>query len=100
MVLGCWSRVSPVRGPRVGGGVGAGSGVDGRAAGFKPGDGDPERRAGHVVQADLVEEMDGFGVAAVFPADAELEVRSAAPTLGCPDLHQSTDAVGVDGLKG
>ena len=42
----------------------------------QPGDRHPERRAGHVVEADLVEQRDRLGVAAVLAADAELEVRA------------------------
>ena len=44
--------------------------------------------------------MDGFGVAAVFAADAELEVRAGGAALVGADLHQSADAVGVDGFEG
>ena len=45
-----------------------------RAAGLQPGDRDPERRAGDVVQARVVEEVHRVRVAAVLAADAELEV--------------------------
>ena len=48
--------------------------ASGRAAGLQPRDRHPERRAGDVVQADRVEEVDRGGVAAVLAADAELEV--------------------------
>jgi O-acetylserine/cysteine efflux transporter len=46
-----------------------------RAARLEPGDGHPERRAGDVVESHLVEEVDRRRVAAVLPADAEVEVR-------------------------
>src|SRR6478609_8349295 len=46
------------KGPRVGGVWVLGLGVDGRAAGLQPRDGHTERRAGHIIQAHLVEEMD------------------------------------------
>ncbi len=41
----------------------------------------PERRAAHLVQAHLVEEMDGSGIAAVLPADAQLELRFHSASL-------------------
>ena len=39
----------------------------------QPGDRHPERRAGYVVEADLVAELDRDGLAAVLAADAELD---------------------------
>ena len=49
-----------------------------RAAGLQPRDRHPERRAGDVVEPDLVEEVDRLRVAAVLAADAELEVRAGS----------------------
>ena len=46
-----------------------------------------------------MEEVHGFGVAAVFAADAELEPGLGRPTLVGPDLRQPADSVGVDGLE-
>src|SRR5664279_4337177 len=63
---------------------------------FEPGDWYPERRTGDVVQPDGVEEMDGFGVAAVLTADPELETWLGAPALLGGDLDQPPDAVTVD----
>ena len=45
----------------------------------QPCDGNAERRTGHVRQADLVAELDGRGVAAVFAANAELDVGARLP---------------------
>ncbi|MCW2793863.1 MAG: EamA family transporter [Nocardioides sp.] len=45
------------------------------AAGLQAGDRDAERRAGDVVEPDLVEEVDRGRVATVLPADAEVQVR-------------------------
>ena len=53
--------------------------LDRGPAGLQPGDRHPERRAGHVVQADLVEEVHRVRVAAVLAADAELQVRAGRP---------------------
>src|SRR5512141_1554704 len=47
---------------------------EGGAAGLQPGDRHPERRAGHVVEADVVEEVHRRGVAAVLAADPEVQV--------------------------
>ena len=44
--------------------------------GSEAGDGHAERAAGDIVQADLMAELDGGGVAAMLAADAELEVRT------------------------
>ena len=50
-----------------------------RPAGFQPGDRHPERRAGHVVEADLVEEVDGLRVTAVLAADARVPGPGGPP---------------------
>jgi O-acetylserine/cysteine efflux transporter len=46
------------------------------AAGLEPGHGDAERRAGDVVEPDLVEEVDRGRVAAVLTTHAEVQVRA------------------------
>lgn len=46
--------------------------AEGGAAGLEPGDGNPERRAGDVVQPDLVEEVDRGGVPAVLATDPQV----------------------------
>src|SRR5204863_303052 len=59
------------------------------------GDGDSERGAADVVEADPVAELDRPRVAAVLPADAALEVLAGAPALLHGDLDQLTDAARV-----
>ena len=59
------ARVRPMRGP----------GDDG-AAGLEPGDGHPERRARHVVEAALLEVVHRLGVAPVLAAHPDLEARA------------------------
>ena len=49
--------------------------LDSSLRGGEAGDGDTERAAGDIVQADLVAELDGRGIAAVLTADAEVDVR-------------------------
>jgi hypothetical protein len=51
------------------------------AAGLQARDRHPERRAGHVVEAGVVEEVDRLGVAAVLAADARVEVRLGRAAL-------------------
>src|SRR5581483_151713 len=57
------------------------------------GEGDPERRAGHVVQAHFMAEVDGSRVTAVFAADAELERVPGGPALGAGPADQFADAL-------
>src|SRR5207253_4633952 len=58
------------------------------------------RRTAHVVQSDLVAESDRLRVAAVFAADADLQIGFDVPaTLGA-DTHQLADAFGVQYLEG
>ena len=73
--------------------------LEGSAAGLEPRDRDAERRAGDVVEADLVEEVHAVGVAAVLAADADLQVRLGGPALLDGDAHQPADAVAVDRLE-
>src|SRR5688572_8575989 len=73
--------------------------AQGRPAGLEAGHRHPERRAGHVVQPDVVEEVHRIGVAAVLAADAELEVRPGrAAGLGA-DLHEPAHALAVERLE-
>ena len=51
-----------------------------------------EGRAGDVVEADLVAELDGLRIAAVLAADADLEVGARVASLGGGHLHQLPDA--------
>jgi predicted MFS family arabinose efflux permease len=70
--------------------------VEGRATGFEAGDGDPERRAGRVIQTDPVEEVNRIRIAAVLATDPELEARPHRPALLGADPHQFADPVDVD----
>src|SRR5439155_25485687 len=55
-----------------------------------------ERRAGDVVETELVTEGNGSGIATVLAADPDLElVAGLAATLGT-DPHQLADALTVD----
>mmetsp|Transcript_17127 Transcript_17127/g.40884 ORF Transcript_17127/g.40884 Transcript_17127/m.40884 type:complete len:872 (+) Transcript_17127:77-2692(+) len=65
----------------------------------QPGDGHAQRRAGDVVQPDLVEEGDGRGLPAVLPADAEADLGPRlAPHLH-RQLHELPHALPVKLLK-
>ena len=70
-------------------------GVEGAPAGLEPGDRHPERRAGDVVEPDVVEEVDGRRVAAVLAADAEVQVGVGGPAVLGRGPHQRADALGV-----
>ena len=50
--------------------------VDRGLSGSQAGDRHAEGRAGHVVQADVVAELDARRIAAVLAADAEVQVRA------------------------
>src|SRR5512145_3095376 len=67
--------------------------------GLQPRDRDPERRAGDVVEARVVEEVDGVGVTAVLAADADVEVGAGRPALLRGDLHHAPDALSVQRLE-
>src|ERR1035437_2797689 len=58
-----------------------------------------EGRAGDVVEADLVAELDGLWIAAVLAADANLEGRPRVASLGRGHLHQQPNARLVKGGK-
>src|SRR4029077_13517828 len=70
-----------------------------RAACLQAGDRHPERRAGHIIQAHLVEEVDRIRVTAVLAAHAELDVRPGLLALLDGDLDQAAYAVAVDRLE-
>ena len=55
-----------------------------------------ERRATHVGQAEPVAELHAVRVAAVFAADAELDVGAGAAAFFDGDLHQLADAGLID----
>src|SRR4029077_2915792 len=64
------------------------------------GDWDAERRAGDVVERELVAEGDRGRVAAVLAADADLELVARLPATLDADAHQLADALAVDGDEG
>src|SRR6266704_5157019 len=74
--------------PLLAGGAGV---ADGGLAGGQTRGRHPERRARHVVEADLVAEADRVGIAPVLAADAEVQVLPAGPALLAGDLHQPAD---------
>ena len=67
--------------------------------GGQPRDRDAERRAGDVVQPDLVAEGDARRVAAVLAADADLQARSRGAARLGGDPHQLSDALAVEDLE-
>eukprot|EP00951_Prasinocladus_malaysianus_P023335 scaffold197988_cov41-Prasinocladus_malaysianus.AAC.1 len=71
-----------------------------RLRGRQPGNRHTQRRARDVVQADLVEELDGVGVAAVLAAYTQADVGTGLPTHLASELHQLPHALTVKLLKG
>ena len=69
------------------------SALQGRPGRRQPGDRDAERRARHVVQADLVEELDRGGVTAVLPAHPGLQGGLGGAALLDADGDQLAHAV-------
>lgn len=65
----------------------------------EPRDGHSVRRAADVVDAYLVEEPDGIGVAAMLAADAALEVSTPSAAGLHAVLYQLAHTLGVDGLE-
>src|SRR5215475_11456357 len=59
-----------------------------------------EGRAGDVVEADLMAELDGLWIAAMFAADADLQVRPRVASLGDGALHQLPHAGLIEGGEG
>src|SRR4029078_7491963 len=66
----------------------------------KPRDRHPERRAGHIVEADLVAEFDRGRVAAMLAADADLELAAHLAAALDADPHQFADALLIDRDEG
>ena len=61
--------------------------------GGEAGDGDSVGGAAHVVQAGVVAEHDAGGVAAVFAADTDLELRVRLPSVFDADLAEDLTCV-------
>src|SRR5688572_8513487 len=67
--------------------------------GGEAGDGNTEGRAGHIVEAHLLAEGDGGGIAAMLAANAELQLGTAlAPALG-GDPHELAHAFDIERNK-
>ena len=62
----------------------------------KPRDRNAIGRAGHVIQPDLVTEGDRGRIAAMFAANADLELRPRLAAALDADLDQFADAVAID----
>ena len=62
--------------------------------------GNTEGRAGNVVQADLVAELNGHGVAAVLTADTVVQLVAGSLSLGDSHLHQLANAGLIQLSKG
>src|ERR1700744_1314348 len=56
-------------------------------------------RARDVIQSDLVAECDRSGIAAMFAANADLEIGTSLAATRHADLHQFADAVAIDRNK-
>ena len=67
--------------------------------GGEAGDGHAERAAGHVVNANGVEEEDGLGVTTVLTADTAGEAGALAAALVHTNLHQLANGLLVDGYR-
>ena len=72
--------------------------ADGSLSGGEAGDGHAERRAGHVVQANLVAERDGRRIAAVLAADAEFEIRIRLAAELAGHLHELAEQEKSDAI--
>ena len=64
--------------------------------GRKSCDRDAERRAGDIIQPDIVAELDGRRIAAVFAADAAVQLGTSLTTKLDRHLHQLADADGIE----
>src|ERR1035441_8358475 len=71
-----------------------------RLRGRQPGGQQTEGRAGDVVEADAVAELDGFRIAAMLAADAYLERGPRLASLGRGHLDQLPDARLIEGGEG
>src|SRR2546426_616381 len=65
----------------------------------RPGERNAIGRARDVVEADLVEELYGSGVAAVLTADPELQVGPRRASVVHGVAHEPADPLDVDGLE-
>ena len=92
------TRVPGRRGRRGSAGVAAPA-QDRGPAGLESGHRDPERRAGHVVQPDAVEEVDRLGVATVLAAHAERDVGPRRAALLDRDLDQAARRPGCPATR-
>lgn len=59
-----------------------------------------ERRAGHIVQTDLVAELYGAGVTAVLTADTAVQLGTGSFTVLHSHLHQLANTVTISLAKG
>src|SRR6185437_5532476 len=66
---------------------------------LEPGDGNPERGTGDVIEADFVKEVDRLRVAAVFAADPEFEAGACGPPSFSTDPYQCADTITIDRLE-
>ncbi len=73
---------------------------DSSLSGSQTSDGHTEGAAGHIVQADLVAELDGHGVAAVLAADTVVQILAGSLCLGDSHLHQHANAGLIQLSKG
>src|ERR1051326_2831361 len=71
-----------------------------RLGGGEAGDRHAERRAGDVIEPDLVAEGDRGGIAAVLAADAELENVASLATARDRDSDQLADALAIERDEG
>src|ERR1022692_4130981 len=62
--------------------------------------GDAERRAGDVIESQLLAEGDGVGVAAVLATDADAQGWTYGTALVDGKLHEPSDPVSIEGLEG
>ena len=74
--------------------------LDSGLSSSQTGDGHTEGRAGHVVQANTVAELDGGGIAAVLTADTQLQVGASAAAQLSGHLDQLTNTVLVQAGEG
>ena len=59
----------------------------------------PERRAGHIVHADLVAELYGCGISSVLAADTYLQFRVSAASALYAYFKQFSDRLHINGLE-
>ena len=64
------------------------------------GNGHAVRRARDIAEAELVAELHGVRITAMFATDAELDVRAGAAALGNCDFHELSNAGCIERGKG